>query len=320
MLAMRYPLLVTSYVNPDLDGTAGVIAYTEFLKAQGKEAVATLTGNIHSEAKHILERFQITPPPELDPNQAETLILIDTSIPSEQDSRLPLDRVIEIIDHRALHEGHLYPKANLQIELVGAAATLVAERLLIAKHIPSRESAILLYAAIASNTVNFKASVTTERDHAMARWLQSITDIPKDLITLMFASKSDMSGENLRTSMEGDFCWRNVNGREIGIAQLEILSAQEVARTRHDDIIQILNDLKNRQPAHEAFLSIIDLMEEKTVFVVPDQAMREVLAKALQIAFKDTIAIRDNVLMRKQIGPILKDWYLQNTPPEQKNI
>lgn len=308
---MRYPLLITSYVNPDLDGTAGVIAYAEFLKAQGQKATAMLTGAIHPEAQHVLERFNISAPSELDPREARDLILIDTSIPKEQDPRLPLDRVREIIDHRTLHEGHLYPNATLQIELVGAAATLVAERLHASRYIPSYTSIALLYAAIASNTINFKASVTTKRDHAMANWLRSIADIPQDLIETMFASKSDMSGEKLRQGMEGDFSWRAVNGQEIGIAQLEILSAETVARTRHDEILQILDTLKKDNSVHDAFLSLIDVMEGKTIFVVPNPTLRDVLTKALHVDFVDTIAIRDSILMRKQIGPILKDWYAQ---------
>lgn len=311
--AMRYPLLVTSYQNPDLDGTASVIAYTEFLRHQGKDATPTLFGSLHPEALHLLERLQVSPPPNLDPREAEHIILLDTSLASDQDPRLPLDRVQEIIDHRAYPELAAFPNAKAQIELVGAAATLVSEHLHQSNFIPTPESAALLYGAIASNTINWRASVTTERDHAMAKWLKSIAPIPHDLVERMFESKSDMTGNKLFLSLEGDFSSRNVAGLDIGIGQLEILHAQTLIRTRRDDILMSLTRLKQRYSTDRAFASAIDLLQNETTFLVPEPDMRAALTGAFNIKFIEDIGVYPDLLLRKQVGPTLKEWYAKTT-------
>ncbi len=59
------PILVTCYVNPDLDGVSGSVAYAEFLQKMGKIAVVGIFGEPHEEAKYILNRFAISYPQEL---------------------------------------------------------------------------------------------------------------------------------------------------------------------------------------------------------------------------------------------------------------
>ena len=73
----------------------------------------------------------------------DQIILVDASevkaIPA-----VPPSQVIEIIDHRKIHEADKFSNAKVQIELVGAAATLVAERFYKEKVELSKESASLL--------------------------------------------------------------------------------------------------------------------------------------------------------------------------------
>ena len=71
---------------------------------------------------------------------------------------------IEVVDHRAVNEADKFQNAKIQIEMVGSAATLIAEKFLHATTSTSPESAALLYSAIISNTINFQANVTTDRD------------------------------------------------------------------------------------------------------------------------------------------------------------
>src|SRR3989338_2189816 len=99
------PVLVTSYVNPDLDGVAGGIAYTELLKKQGKNAVAGVIGEVHEEAKYVLDRFGIPSPKPL-PNDEEfdKVILVDASEESALEGKISFEKVMEVIDHRKLHE------------------------------------------------------------------------------------------------------------------------------------------------------------------------------------------------------------------------
>ena len=174
------PILVTCYVNPDLDGVAGAIAYGEFLQKTGKNTVVGIIGEPHDEAKYILDRFGFEYPPII-PNadNFDEVILVDASDLNGLEGKISAEKVIEIIDHRKVHEADKFPKAKAQIELVGAAATLVAEKFIQNNVDVSKESATLVYGAIISNTLNFKGSVTTDRDKEAAAWLNKVANCPK---------------------------------------------------------------------------------------------------------------------------------------------
>lgn len=192
-------VLVTSYVNPDLDGLAGATAYAELLNAKGRRAVAAFFGKPHNEALYVLDRFDIVQPTELSSSEEfNEVILIDCSEVNHLEGNIPLEKVIEIIDHRKVNDADKFPNATTQIELVGAAATLVAEKF-IQSNIPiSLNSAVLLHAAIISSTLNFKASVTTDRDKNVFTWLKDMTQLGDEFVRELFSKNLILLVLNLR--------------------------------------------------------------------------------------------------------------------------
>lgn len=304
------PILVTSYRGPDLDGTACAFAYAELLNKQGRNALATVLGTPHLEARHVAERFDISLPPDLDPSSFGEIVLVDTSALAEQDQHLPTDHVIEIIDHRKLHEGEKFPRARLQIELVGSAATLIVERFQQAHIVPSREATLLLFGAVASNTVNFKANVTTGRDRQAGDWLRSLYPIPDDFIPMMFAAKSKLDGNALEETLMGDFSYREIAGKKIAIGQLEVVGAGQLFEMRYQDLVKTLDRLQEAHPeVDQLFISAIDVVEGYNLFLVPNQDVREALTALLDVTFDERhIAYRPGILMRKEIGPMWKEW------------
>jgi len=54
-------IIVTSYPNPDLDGTACAIAYSEFLNKNGRPASYKLFGNWQSEVDFVLKYLKFRP-------------------------------------------------------------------------------------------------------------------------------------------------------------------------------------------------------------------------------------------------------------------
>ncbi len=287
-----------------------MVGYAELLRAQGREATAGIVGTPHAEAQHVAERFHISLPREVDPRDFEEIVLVDTSTRTDQDPRLAIERVVEIIDHRQLHEGEKFPNAKLQIELVGSAATLIVERFRQANIIPSREAAHLLFGAIASNTVNFKANVTTERDHQAAAWLRTLYAIPDDFVAVMFQAKSHLEDAALHDTLIGDFSFREVGGRQIGIGQLEIVGAKQLVETRYEDLLSILAHLRETHPnIDEYFISLIDVVEGYNVFLVPDKTLQEELTSFLGISFDERgIGYRTGIIMRKEIRPLWMAW------------
>ncbi len=302
------PILVTCYVNPDLDGVAGAIGYAEFLSKTGKVCEVGIISEPHDEAKYILDRFGFSYPKSVpDANAYDEVILVDASDLNGLEGKIMPEKVIELIDHRKVHEAYKFLNAKVHIELVGAAATLVAEKFMDGEVEISKESAVLLYGAILSNTLNFKGTVTTDRDTKAALWLNQTAQLPPNFWKELFTAKSDLSGSKLAERIEGDFAWFTMGNKKVGIAQIEIIGAQKLIREREAEILQILNKIKDEMGLDFIFQNTIELEDAKNFFVTDDIATQVLLEKVLSVQFSGNIAPRQNLIMRKQIVPLLKD-------------
>lgn len=300
------PILVTGYVNPDLDGIAGITAYAEFLNKTGRNAVAGIFGQPHDEAKFLIERFELTFPRQFkNTDNFDEIVLVDASDLIGLEGNVPPQKVLEIIDHRTINESDKFPNAKVQIELVGAAATLVAERFMQKKLGVSRSSAILLCGAIISNTLNFKNSVTTERDHQAFVYLNKTAKLPAVFWREIFAVKSDLTGNKLAQRMRDDFAWFVLCDQKVGIAQIEQLNAEKLLTERFEEITNILREQKARLSLDYIFLNILDLENYQSVLFATEPDTKSLLEETLGAKFSGNIAERP-LLMRKQIVPLLK--------------
>ena len=95
-------LIVTSYRNPDLDGVACVIAYTEYLSGMGKAAQAVYTGDLGLEVEFVKRFTKVFQIEKRDGNFGpnDQFILVDTSDPEAIDRSITPEKVVEIFDHK----------------------------------------------------------------------------------------------------------------------------------------------------------------------------------------------------------------------------
>lgn len=301
--------LVTSYINPDLDGVACAVAYTELLHDQGKVVELGIVGTMHHEAEYMFERFGFTHPPSIQDTKAyDQIILVDTSQINDLADKIEAEKVIEIVDHRKVHNLDKFPNAKAHMELVGAAATLIAE-MFIEQHAEiSQKSATLLYSAIISNTQNFKGSVTTHRDRKAAEWLNAVAKLPYGFWKELFKAKSDLSGEKLKERIEGDFAWFDLGGKKVGIAQIEMIGAEKLIKERGEEIINALNVLKEGKGLDFIFQNTLELEEQKTYFVTQHKETQHLLEKVFSVQFSGESATYTGLIMRKQVVPRIKEY------------
>jgi len=306
---MKKPILVTSYVNSDLDGLSGAFAYAEYLRKTGVEAKCGLVGEFHLEACYVLDRFNIEYPKNLDNSDAyNEIVLIDSSHLRGLRGKIDRKKVIEIIDHHKSDDIDKFPKAkDVQVELIGAAATLVAERFMENDIEISREAAILLMGGIISNTLNFKAKQTHKRDYKAYEWLNRRANLPEDFWVDLFRVKSDLSGEKLTKTLIGDTSIWTIGEKNISISQLEIIESNSLLSGRIDEIIEIITTISQKRRADMTMLTIVALDEEKNYFISPDGDMQKILELALGVTFEDNLSIRKDMIMRKDIIPLLKE-------------
>lgn len=301
-------ILVTGYVNPDLDAIACAVAYVEFLQKTGTDAVAGIIGEPQEEARFICNRFDINYPQCIqNVDDYSQVILVDTSELAGLEGKVPPEKVIEIIDHRKIHEADKFPNARVQIELVGSASTLIAEKFIEQDIAISKESAILLCGAILSNTFNFKGGVTTQRDKDAYEWLNRFAGLPEDFWRELFIAKSDMSGDRLQERMRDDFAWFVFGNKKFGIAQLEMMGARKLIDERRDEIVEVLKKIQSEINLDFIFQNTVALDEEKNFFIADDLWTQHLLEKVLDVEFQGVVAERPNLIMRKQIIPLLKE-------------
>ncbi len=306
-------ILVTGYESPDLDGVACAFGYAEFLSKKGTEAIAVAFGNLQREAEFVLRSTNSNFPPkgeELIVNDTP-IILVDASDLVGISKKIDPKQVIEIFDHRLINDAEKFINATKHIEAVGSCATLIAERFF-AEEVPiSEAAAIALYAAIISNTINFHASVTTDRDRKMAAWLKEKASIPTNFTHAMFEYKSQIT-KPLKDFFDQTIAHFTFNKQKIVIVQIELIDAENFVRNNQKEISRVLELYKNAEYADYVFLTSIDVEKGGNIFVVIDSETKELLEKALVVSFMGHVAKRSGIIMRKTITPILKQLLEQN--------
>ena len=295
-------LLITGYENPDVDVVACAYGYAELLTRQGKKARAALFGTPQSEAEFALNYFKISlPNGEKLYKNSDSVILVDTSHLNDVPESIPIEKIIEIIDHRTLNDAEKFPNAKCQIEAVGSCATLVAERFKKENIDPSEIAAGMLYSAIVSNTVNFMAGTTTERDKGMAEWLFARVHLPETHIHDMFAYKSNFT-KPIKEILLDDATTRKVGGKTINILQLEIINAEQLVREHEEELKRIIREIKKEDGTDIVFMTCIDIEKGFNIFLTEEKEIQRLLENMLDIKFENGLARREGVIMRKEIG------------------
>jgi len=299
---------VTGYKDPDLDGTACMIVYSELLKKQGINATCGYFGNLQQETLYLLEKFKIPQPKEGNEliEECEKIIIVDNINPANLSHVIDPKRVVEIIDHHCSEKKYLkcFPNARYQIESVGAAATLIVEKYVQSGLTISKNHAALLYGAIVSNTLNFKSNTTTERDRKAAGWLKDFVDIPDSFTRDMFAAKSDLRNKDIYHILLGDLKERRE--KSLLIAQIEIIELKKTIKEREKEFIKALERIRKERKSKYTFLTAIDLEKGFNMFVAVDNETIILLEKSLGVSFDGNIAKREGILMRKKIIPIIE--------------
>lgn len=170
-------IYVVGHLNPDTDSICSPIAYAEYLKKNGKEAIAVRSDDINDETKFVLDYFKIEVPEFLSDATGKKIILVDHNERSQSPKNIEKAEILEVIDHHKINFTSDTP-ILFQTEPLGATATIVAKKYLSDKEVKiTKQIAGLLLSAILSDTVVFKSETTTKEDIEVAKKLAKIVGI-----------------------------------------------------------------------------------------------------------------------------------------------
>ena len=283
-----------------MDGTASMFALKELYGKLGIQNVEYyIDDKPQLEVELVLKKYGITLSPVKNISDKDNFILVDCNDLGKAHTTVAPKSIIEVIDHHPRSEDLKdFTNAKIDIQEIGAVATLVVERFVGNDITPSLESATLLYHAIASNTVNLKGDVTTERDLQAFNSLEKLysKNLSRENIEDIFKQKSQIN--NLEEVILSDL---KIIGVPIIIAQLELANANEFFNKNVAELRRIMKLLSNQSQIEDVMLNIIDILNGYNIILCPSQNLRYKLSK-IGLDFKDDVAKTDKIIMRKQFA------------------
>ena len=298
--------IVITYKNSDLDCLASAYAYSEYLNKTGYQASYYVSGQVQKEVSIVCELFNISLDNSKKEILDEDLIMVDTNSFSSVDYINPLN-VIEIIDHHPNTDDIKYFKnAELKLYDIGAICTVIAEKFKEDKIEISRESAILLYYGIISNTVNLKSKVTTEKDIEILNWLKyQCGEINDKLIAKIFEEKSKVDINDLRRFLEIEEKFI-LDSDDMIIGQLEMANALDFVNKYRNNINKIIGEVYSDYNVKYVFINFVDILNGYHLLYANDNLTTKFLENKFNCVFENGIYKEDSVMLRKEVKKYLK--------------
>lgn len=308
------PIIVTSgQLFTDIDAYACAIAYQELLQKEGKLAEVVLPGILNTSISKTILSWGVsinTIPTFYDYNS----VIVDVSELTHIAKCAPLDSIIELFDHRYGFINFWQEKlgAHSHIEFVGSCTTLIWEEFKKRGYSESIStlSANLLYMGTVSNTLDFKAQVTTPRDMLACKELERYIDLKSDWKENYFKEQEESLLQDIKTAVQSDTKVIEIPDTEykIVMGQVEMWNGSDFVQ----DNQQILEESVRDFNFPHWFVSIPSISENRNYIFTKSDFVKELLMKILPVVFDGDIGITNNLWLRKEIRKELFA-YFKNT-------
>lgn len=285
----------------DIDAYACMVALAELLNKNGEQAVAVSTAPWNDSVTPVLRALGQAPLTTYQPTPEDVFMLVDISEPAFFDKIVNPEKVVAVIDHHVGFERYWQDKIGdgANIDFIGAACTLVYEEWVKAGKIAemSQATAQLLLAGILDNTLNFNASITTERDHVAYRALLPIAEVDELWVANYFQDCQGSIEADLRSAIKNDTkTIFDTTKLPKTFAQLVLWNANEFIVTRKDEIIEILDSMNA-----DWMLNLIAIEEGYSYFLAKNPETQAKIGTLMDVKFVDDIAVTDRLYLRKEI-------------------
>jgi manganese-dependent inorganic pyrophosphatase len=164
-----------------------------------------------------------------------------------------------------------------------------------------------MVAAILSDTVNFKSPTCTDEDKAAVKELLVIAGVASqdNLFMDMLKAKSSVAGVPIKDLIFRDYKDFDMNGKKVGIGQIELATLDQVADIRAD-LLKAVAEVKS-EGRHSVLFMLTDVVKEGTdLLVVSDDPA--IIEQAFGGKIADNVMWVNGMMSRKK----------QAVPPLQK--
>ncbi|MGO9903171.1 MAG: putative manganese-dependent inorganic diphosphatase [Solirubrobacteraceae bacterium] len=232
------------------------------------------------------------------------VLLVDHAEQAQSVIGVEQAEIVEILDHHHIGSIETRVPVRATFDPVGSTATLVVERFRQSGLEPSRQAAVMLMAAIMSDTVILNSPTTTDRDHAVIEYLErALAMNARELGREMFETTADVSQVSAAEIISRDAKDYQVGpGFAICIAQIEVVGRSLLERKQ--ELLAAMTQQRTQRGLHSYALMVTDVLSKGTTLLVAGDSFA--IARAFGVEPKgDTIELPGVMSRKKQVAPKL---------------
>ncbi len=287
----------------DIDAYASMMAYRELSKIiDNNNVIASTTATLNQSVPPLILDLKYSLDEPID-NGNDKYILLDVSNPDFFDEQVRPGKIIEIIDHHAGFEQYWakYPNIKTQIEFIGSVCTLVYEKIIQSRHAEILDTDLckLLVAGILDNTLNLKASITTDRDRSAYNELLRLGKVPEDFYKEYFFACETEITKDFEKAIKDDLKIEKAGILPEVIGQMIVLNLDNFDQEKMNEIFA----------AYPEWMMNVMLLEEGKSYIYfggdgVGQRLEQLFDKKCR---SDNLLVLDKFLLRKQIMKKARD-------------
>jgi manganese-dependent inorganic pyrophosphatase len=246
----------------------------------------------------LITRSDLVSPPR------RRVVLVDHAEQAQSVPGVEQAEIVEILDHH--HIGSIETKVPVlaTFDPVGSTATLVVERFRHNGMEPSRQTAMVLLAAVLSDTVILNSPTTTGRDHAVVEYLERVLAVDgREFGREMFEATADVSGVTADELVRRDAKnYQSGSGQPFTVAQVEVVGKSLM--DRKDELLDAMRREQVRKGVQLYALMITDVLDKGTELLIAGDT--HAVGRAFGVEARDHVIDLPGVMSRKkQVAPKL---------------
>ncbi|OIP77151.1 MAG: manganese-dependent inorganic pyrophosphatase [Parcubacteria group bacterium CG2_30_44_11] len=302
---------VFGHISPDTDATGSAIIWAWYLNEHTSyDATPYVLGELNSETKFVLNRFNLSVPELLPPlTVGEEVVIVDTNNPQELPESINETRIIQIVDHHKL-VGGLITEVPITITMrpLACTATVMYDVMGIdAAELPVEIVGVML-SCILSDTLEFRSPTTTPHDKEVAEMLALALgiDIPSFAVEL-FAAKSDISDFSDIGLVRLDSKKFDVGEKNLRVSVVETTNPETVLARKAGIVAAIETVVTEEHDVDDVLFFIVDILKEEATVLTYNELTKQIVEASFGVTVTGDTEVLPGIMSRKkQILPALK--------------
>ncbi len=297
--------------NPDTDSIVSAILFAEYLNKTWQKAKAHKLWKLNNETKFLLKLLKEKKPKTIEILEAWTKIaLVDHNEKSQTIDNIDELDIEYVIDHHKIDFSTEVP-INIRMEKLCSTASVIYKMYKEANLEIDTRTAILMLAAIISDSLMFKSPTTTKFDIEIAEKLQKIAkieDVEKFAMD-MFNAKSDLWDISAEKVVKYDYKNFEVNNKNFWIWTLETTNPN-YAFWRKDEILEAMKEIKEKEKLDFILFSVVDIIKENNTSFVLNWEDSIIVEEVFGVKVESNeVDLGRRLSRKKQIAPDLTNYF-----------